>query len=88
MGLLASIAGTAWHLVGGHLLSGGGIGKAEGITFAIGGRFFAGAILAFYVQNGEFRRGADICIEAIAGALGSGAFDALKAGFNALISLF
>ena len=76
-------------MVGGHLLSGGGIGKAEGITFAIGGRFFAGAILAFYVQNGaQFRQGADICIEAIAGALGSGAFDALKAGFNALISLF
>ena len=37
MGLLASIAGTAWHLVGGHLL-GGGVGKAEGITFAIGGQ--------------------------------------------------
>ena len=87
MGLLASIAGAAWHLVGGHLLS-GGAGKAEGITFAIGGRFFAGAILAFYVQNAQFRKGADICIEAIAGALGSGAFDALKAGFAALISLF
>ena len=87
MGLLASIAGAAWHVVGGHLL-GGGVGKAEGITFAIGGRFFAGAILAFYVQNAQFRQGADICIEAIAGALGSGAFDALKAGFNALISLF
>ena len=69
----------ALHLGGAHL---GILGKAastfagapsliEKVVFDLGGRYFLGFGTALYLNNAEFRHGANICLNAIRHALAS-----------------
>lgn len=67
--MLASLGITVAKAVGAHLVHNSVPNRIESLVSGLGGRFFIGLGAGFYLQNAQFRHGANECFWAVKGVL-------------------
>ena len=67
--MLASLGVTVAKGIGAHLLHHSVPNRIETLVSGLGGRFFIGLGTGFYLQNAQFRHGANECFGAVKGVL-------------------